>query len=57
LISSWLTISQTLLCSSCAWVVYKKWMRELYAIDRFWLVTTISIGFLCFLVVFLQLGT
>ncbi len=57
LVSSWLMMSEAALCTFCTWIVYKKWMRELYEIDRFWQITTACIGFLLALAIFVQLGT
>ena len=57
LVSSWLIMSEAVLCTFCTWIVYKKWMRELYEIDRFWQVSTACIGFLLALALFMQLGT
>jgi hypothetical protein len=56
-VSSWLIMSEAVLCTFCTWIIYKKWMRDIYKIDRFWQVSTVCIGFLLALAIFMQFGT
>jgi len=56
-VSSWLIMSETVLCTFCTWIMYKKWMRDIYKIDRFWQISTVCIGFLLALALFMHFGT
>jgi len=51
-----IAIAEAAFSTPCTWYVYKKWMRDLYEIDRFWQVSTICIGFLCWVALYLQVG-
>jgi hypothetical protein len=43
-------------CTACTLSIYRKWMRELYEIDRFWRITTVCIGVLCWLAFYTGAG-
>jgi hypothetical protein len=56
LIAASIAVLEAGFCTACTLSIYRKWMRELYEIDRFWRITTVSIDVLCWLAFYTGAG-